>query len=102
MVVDSGSSTILQVTAEGIPSTITYVWKKNGVTLIGETSNNLTISSVNVSDIGSYECTPFNSRGTFNSTVIQLDVKGTQSIIINVVKQFNFILLQLPLCCSVF
>ena len=86
VVVDSGSSTTLQVTAEGIPSAITYVWKKNGVIIPRETSNTLTISSVGVSDIGSYECTPLNSRGTFNSTVIQLDVKGTQSIIINVVK----------------
>ena len=77
---------MLQVTAGGIPSTITYVWKKDGVIIPGETSNTLTISSVGVSDIGSYDCTPFNSRGTFNSTVIQLDVKGTQSIIINVVK----------------
>ena len=102
MVVDLGSSTTLQVTAEGIPTTITYVWRKNGVIILGETSNNLTISSVDVSDIGSYECIPSNSRGTFNSTVIQLDVKGTQSIIINVVKKLNFILLQLPLCCSVF
>ena len=76
VVVDSGSSTTLQVTAEGIPSTITYVWKRNGVTILGETSNTLTISSVGVSDIGSYECIPSNSEGTHNTSVIQLDVKG--------------------------
>ena len=80
VVVDSGSSIILQVTAEGIPSNITYVWRKNGVFIPGETSNTLTISPVGVSEIGSYECIPFNSRGTFNSTVIQVDLKGTQSI----------------------
>ena len=78
VVVNAGSSTIIQVTAKGIPSTTTYVWKKNGVIIPGETSNTLMISSVGVSDIGSYECIPFNSRGTFNSTVIQVDVKGTQ------------------------
>ena len=76
VVFDSGSSTTLQVTSEGIPSTITYVWKKDGVTIPGETSNTLTISSVNVSNIGSYECIPSNSEGTHNTSVIQLDVKG--------------------------
>ena len=76
VVVDSGSSITLQVTAKGIPSTITYVWKKDGVILPGETSNTLTISSVGVSDIGSYECIPSNSEGTHNTSVIQLDVKG--------------------------
>ena len=76
VVVDSGSSTTLQVTAEGIPSNITYVWKKDGVIIPGETSNTLTISSVGVSGIGSYECIPKNSEGTHNTSVIQLDVKG--------------------------
>ena len=76
VVVDSGSSTTLQVTAEGIPSNITYVWKKDGVIIPGETSNTLTISSVGVSDIGSYECIPSNSEGTHNTSIIQLDVKG--------------------------
>ena len=75
VVVDSGSSTTLQVTAEGIPSTITYVWKKNDVTIPGETSNTLTISSVSLRDIGQYECIPSNSEGTFNTSTIQLDVK---------------------------
>ena len=76
VVVDSGSSTTLQVIAGGIPSTITYVWKKNGFTIPGETSNTLTISSAGISDIGSYECIPSNSEGTHNTSVIQLDVKG--------------------------
>ena len=76
VVVDSGSSTTLQVTAEGIPSNITYVWKKDGVVIPGETSIRLTISSVSVSNIGSYECIPSNSEGTHNTSVIQLDVKG--------------------------
>ena len=76
VVVDSGSSTTFQVTAEGIPSNITYVWKKDGVIIPGETSNTLTISSVDVSNIGSYECIPSNSEGTHNTSIIQLDVKG--------------------------
>ena len=76
VVVDSGSSTTLQVTAEGIPSNIKFVWKKDGVIIPRETSNTLTISSVSVSDIGSYECIPSNSEGTHNTSVIQLDVKG--------------------------
>ena len=80
MVVDSGFSTTLQVTAEGIPSNITYVWKTNGVIIPGETSNTLTISSVNLSDIGQYECIPSNSEGTFNRSTIQLDVKGWFSV----------------------
>ena len=74
VVVDSGSSTTLQVTAEGIPNTITYVWRKNGVTIPGATSNTLTISNISLSDIGQYECIPSNSEGNFNTSTIQLDV----------------------------
>ena len=76
VVVNSGSSITLQGTAEGIPSTITYVWKKNGVIIPGETSNTLTISNISLSDIGQYECIPSNSEGTFNTSTMQLDVKG--------------------------
>ena len=80
VVVDLGSSTTLQVAAEGIPSNITYMWKKNGVIIPGETSNTLTVSSVSLSDIGQYECIPSNSEGTFNTSTIQLDVKGKFSM----------------------
>ena len=80
VVVDLGSSTTLQVTAEGIPSNITYVWKRNDVTIPGEISNSLTISSVSLRDIGQYECIPSNSEGTFNTSTIQLDVKGKFSM----------------------
>ena len=76
VVADEGSSVTLAVIADGIPDTITYVWRKGGVVIPGETSNTLTINPVSISDIGAYECIPSNSEGSFNSSTIQVDVKG--------------------------
>ena len=76
VVADEGSSITLEVTAEGIPDTITYTWTKDGTVILGETNDTLTINPVDISDIGEYECIPSNSEGTFNTSVIQVDVKG--------------------------
>ena len=82
VVADEGSSVTLEVIAGGIPDNITYEWRKDGVIISGQTSNTLTINPVSFSDIGAYTVTPSNSEGSFNSTTIQVDVKGTASLII--------------------
>ena len=74
MTADAGSNITLEVTAFGDPSDITYVWKKNGVIIPGETSNTLTLTDVSGDDIGQYECIPSNSVGSHNSSIIQVDV----------------------------
>ena len=72
--VDAGSDVTLEITASGDPDNITYVWKKNGVIIPGETSNILTLSDVSGDDIALYECIPSNSVGSHNSSTIQVDV----------------------------
>ena len=72
--VDAGSDVTLEITASGDPGDITYVWKKNGVIIPGETSNTLILNDVSGDDIGQYECIPSNSLGSHNSSIIQLDV----------------------------
>ena len=71
---DAGSDVALTVTASGDPSDITYVWRKNGVIIPGETSNTLILNDVTGDDIGRYECIPSNSVGNHNSSIIQVDV----------------------------
>ena len=71
-----GSTVVLEVTAFGIPQSITYEWRKNGVVLTREVSNILTIDNVGFLDVGSYECIPSNVHGTHNSSVIQLSVES--------------------------
>ena len=75
MTADVGSDVTLIVTASGDPDDITYVWKKNGVIIPGETSNTLIINDVSPYDIGQYECIPSNSVGSHNSSIIQVDVE---------------------------
>ena len=74
MTADAGSNITLTVTASSDPDDITYVWKKNGVIIPGETSSTLTLSDVSGDDIGQYECIPSNSVGSHNSSIIQVDV----------------------------
>ena len=74
MTADAGSDVTLEITAVGDPGDITFVWKKDGVIIPGETSNILTLSDVSGDDIGKYECIPSNSVGSHNSSIIQVDV----------------------------
>ena len=71
---NAGSDVTLTITASGDPDDITYVWKKNGVIIPGETSDTLTLNDVSGDDIGQYECIPSNSVGSHNSSIIQVDV----------------------------
>ena len=91
---DAGSDVTLTVTASGDPSDITYVWKKNGVIIPGETSNTLTLNNVSGDDIGQYECIPSNSVGSHNSSIIQVDVNcefHQQMAVINKLSFFIYI-----------
>ena len=72
---DAGSDVTLTVTASGDPDDITYVWKKNGVIISGETSNTLILNDVSPLDIGQYECIPVNTIGSHNSSIIRVDVE---------------------------
>ena len=71
---NAGSDVTLEITASGDPEDITYVWKKNGVIIPGETSNTLVLNDVSGDDIGQYECIPRNSVGSHNSSTIQVDI----------------------------
>ena len=72
---EAGSDATLTVTASGDPGDITYVWKKNGVIIPGETSNTLILNDVSPFDNGQYECIPSNSVGSHNSSIIQVEVE---------------------------
>ena len=76
IIADNGATVTLEVTAEGTPNNITYEWSKDGVVIPNEVSNTLTIDPISVNDIGEYECIPSNAAGSFNSSIIQVDVKG--------------------------
>ena len=74
MTADAGSEITLEITAGGDPGDITYVWKKNGVIIPGETSNTLTLSNVTGNDIGQYECIPSNAVGSHNSSIVLVTI----------------------------
>ena len=82
IIADNGATVTLEVTAEGTPNNITYEWRKDDVVIPNEVSNTLTIDPISVNDIGEYECIPSNAVGSFNSSIIQVDVKGINFIII--------------------
>ena len=63
-----GGSTTLRVSASG-PGPFTFQWRKNGVALTGATASSLTLSSVKLSDTGSYTVAVANGAGTTTSNV---------------------------------
>ena len=89
-IVTNGSTVTIECIAGGTPNVFTYEWKKNGVTIAGETGSSLTISSVTTSDIGEYKCTPSNLFGSTNSSSSILSVNGKFT---NTLTPFN------NLCC---
>ena len=79
----NGSTVTIECIAGGTPNVFTYEWKKNGVTIAGETGSSLTISSVTTSDIGEYKCTPSNSLGSTNSSsssILSVNGKFTNTL----------------------
>ena len=71
----NGSTVTIECTAGGTPSDFTYQWKRNDI-LITETGSTLTISSVTISDIGEYKCTPSNLWGNTNSSFMILSINS--------------------------
>ena len=73
---DTGSNVTLLCNAAGIPSLITYEWRKNGRTVHGETASSYTLHNILVMDGGEYQCIPRNTEGTHNTSSIGLNVRG--------------------------
>jgi len=57
--------------ADGKPAP-TYHWQKNGVNIVGATTNTYSVASVAASDIGSYTVVATNSAGAVSSSVASL------------------------------
>ena len=75
------SKITLECVASGAPP-ITYSWRKDGIILTnggriqGTNTSQLVIISMNVNDIGYYECHPENSIYTFNYSTIEVGIKS--------------------------
>ena len=65
-----GDSVILQCINNGGPNN-TYIWRKDGITLDGETGNILVLNSIVPSSGGFYNCTVSNAAG-YNSAILAL------------------------------
>ena len=91
-IAEIGSSITLQCIAIGIPNTVEYQWKKNGVLLSQETTQSLVIANISLTDIGKYECIPSNDEGTYNTSVIQLDIRSEYNIYFSRLRQLLYIL----------
>lgn len=71
-VVPLGSTTSFLVLASGFPAPV-YQWTLNGINLAGATSNSLTISNVDVPNLGNYQALINNGYSTNNSYVVTLN-----------------------------
>ncbi|MBT3913344.1 MAG: hypothetical protein HOF22_09135 [Verrucomicrobia bacterium] len=76
----AGSELELSVTAfSGL--TLSYQWKRDGVSIAGAVSNILTMSSINSTDSGDYTVEVSNTVGTTVSDVIQISVNSPPVIV---------------------
>lgn len=82
IVANNGSIVELTCEANGIPDTLDYTWRKNGVQLTdgneytGADTSKLTIEGLTTREIGSYECYPTNTHGNHNSSTTVVSVQG--------------------------
>ena len=74
--VDTGSNITLSCVADGIPGSIDFQWRKNGEAIIGANTNSISITEVLFTDIGEYECIPYNSEGTHNTSKTQINARS--------------------------
>lgn len=72
-----GESVSFSATAAGNP-TPTYQWRKDGSNISGATGATYTISSVQLTDAGSYDCVASNSEGSATSAAATLAVVTAQ------------------------
>ncbi len=75
-----GSTIVLSVTATG--GGLSYQWRKNTVTLGGETNPTLTINGATAADDGSYDVVVTSSCGSVTSTAAVVVVADTQAPVI--------------------
>ncbi|WP_436515076.1 FG-GAP-like repeat-containing protein [Ekhidna sp. To15] len=73
--VDEGAAVNFSVTATG--ENLTYQWQKDGVGISGATSSTLSLTSVSLSDGGTYLCNVTNDCGTIPSDEASLTVNET-------------------------
>ena len=95
---DNGSVVTLECSAAGIPSAISFEWTKNGQKLPGETASTYTIRDIMVQDGGEYQCIPRNAEGTYNSSVVELTVRGMEFSLINSIYMHPLYLWLLLVC----
>jgi len=68
-----GSNATISVTATGAPP-LSYQWRFNGDPLAGQTSPDLTLTSVQLAQAGSYSVIVFNASGSTASSIASLTV----------------------------
>jgi pectin methylesterase-like acyl-CoA thioesterase len=88
-IVTAGGSKTISVVADvgaGSPSSVTYVWKRGGVTIAnganisGAATANLVIGAVGVAESGVYTVTLSNSAGSVTSPGVYVGVATSQSV----------------------
>lgn len=79
---DEGTATTLSAVAFGSP-TLAYQWIKNGTNLIGRTTTNLTLTSVQIGDSGNYALVVTNSYGSVTSSIVALTVQAGPPIVLS-------------------
>ena len=75
-----GESCTFSVVASGT-TPLTYQWRKGGTNISGATSSSYTISSVQLSDAGNYDCIVTNSCGSVTSSTAVLTVNGSGTLV---------------------
>ncbi|HEY4415333.1 MAG TPA: LamG-like jellyroll fold domain-containing protein [Verrucomicrobiae bacterium] len=79
--IDEGASTTVGAAAFG-SGTLSYQWLKNGTNLVGQITTNLTLSSVLISDTGSYSLVVTNNYGAVTSSIVAVTVQAGPPIIL--------------------
>ncbi|HRE80569.1 MAG TPA: immunoglobulin domain-containing protein, partial [Opitutaceae bacterium] len=79
-VVNSGTAVVLSVVAQGSGS-LTYQWRKNGVSLPGANAPTFTLASSQTSDSGIYSVVVVNQAGSTASNNATLQVNATSTIV---------------------
>lgn len=77
--VSDGSNVTFTVLAGGDP-TLTYQWKKDGVSILGATNSTLTLTGVTATDEASYSVVVTNSSGTITSSAATLTVSASLTV----------------------
>ncbi|MEN9574263.1 MAG: hypothetical protein RL514_2118 [Verrucomicrobiota bacterium] len=70
----AGNNAVITVVAAGDP-TLTYQWRLNGTAIPGATAATLTVTSVQLNQLGNYTVVVSNPFGTVTSSAATLDVK---------------------------